>query len=60
VPVDEVRKLYGEGKGPAEIAAALGVSRMSVWRALNRDHSGADSGHAATLLRADSIVAGGT
>jgi hypothetical protein len=26
---------HGEGKGPAEIAAALGVSRMSVWRALN-------------------------
>jgi len=23
-----------EGKGPAEIAAALSVSRMSVWRAL--------------------------
>jgi DNA invertase Pin-like site-specific DNA recombinase len=35
VPVEEVRKLHGEGKGPAEIAAALGVSRMSVWRALN-------------------------
>ena len=29
VPVEEVRKL------PAEIAAALGVPRMSVWRALN-------------------------
>jgi DNA invertase Pin-like site-specific DNA recombinase len=35
VPVDEVLKMHGEGKGPAEIAAALGVSRMSVWRALN-------------------------
>jgi DNA-binding CsgD family transcriptional regulator len=28
-------RLRGEGKGPAEIAEALGVSRMSVWRALN-------------------------
>jgi DNA invertase Pin-like site-specific DNA recombinase len=35
VPVDEVHRLHGEGKGPAEIAEALGVSRMSVWRALN-------------------------
>lgn len=35
VPVEEVRRLRGEGKGPAEIADALGVSRMSVWRALN-------------------------
>jgi DNA invertase Pin-like site-specific DNA recombinase len=34
VPVEEVRKLKGDGKGPAEIAEALGVSRMSVWRAL--------------------------
>jgi hypothetical protein len=24
-------------EGPAEIAAALGVSRMSVWQALNAD-----------------------
>ena len=35
VPVEEVRKMHGDGKGPAEIAEALGVSRMSVWRALN-------------------------
>lgn len=35
VPLEEVRKMHGDGKGPAEIAAALGVSRMSVWRALN-------------------------
>jgi DNA invertase Pin-like site-specific DNA recombinase len=34
VPVEAVRKMRGEGKRPAEIAAALGVSRMSVWRAL--------------------------
>jgi DNA invertase Pin-like site-specific DNA recombinase len=34
VPVESVRKMHAEGKGPAEIAAALGVSRMSVWRAL--------------------------
>jgi DNA invertase Pin-like site-specific DNA recombinase len=35
VPVEEVRRLRDEGKGPAEIAEVLGVSRMSVWRALN-------------------------
>ncbi len=35
VPVEQVRKMHSDGKGPAEIAAALGVSRMSVWRALN-------------------------
>ncbi|SRR6266849_8298905 len=34
VPVEQVRRMHGEGRGPAEIAAALGVSRMSVWRAL--------------------------
>src|SRR5882757_8534801 len=31
VPVDEVRKMREDGKGPAEIAAALSISRMSVW-----------------------------
>jgi DNA invertase Pin-like site-specific DNA recombinase len=35
VPLAEVRKMRKGGKGPAEIAAALGISRMSVWRALN-------------------------
>jgi len=35
VPVEKVRELREEGKGPAEIAAALDISRMSVWRALN-------------------------
>jgi DNA invertase Pin-like site-specific DNA recombinase len=35
VPVEEVRKMRSDGKGLAEIAEALGVSRMSVWRALN-------------------------
>jgi DNA invertase Pin-like site-specific DNA recombinase len=34
VPVEAVRKMRQDGKGPAEIAAALGVSRMRVWRAL--------------------------
>jgi DNA invertase Pin-like site-specific DNA recombinase len=34
VPVETVRKMREDGKGPAEIAAALSVSRMSVWRAL--------------------------
>ena len=34
VPVEKVRKMHSDGKGPAEIAAVLGVSRMSVWRAL--------------------------
>jgi hypothetical protein len=41
-PIETVRRMHGEGKGPAEIAAALGVSRMSVWRALNGDHSEAN------------------
>jgi DNA invertase Pin-like site-specific DNA recombinase len=35
VPVEEVRRLHGEGKAPGAIAEALGVSRMSVWRALS-------------------------
>jgi DNA invertase Pin-like site-specific DNA recombinase len=35
VPVDEVRRLRGEGKGPGDIADAPGLSRMSVWRPLN-------------------------
>ena len=34
VPVETVRRMRGEGKGPAEISAVLGVPRMSVWRAL--------------------------
>jgi DNA invertase Pin-like site-specific DNA recombinase len=34
VPVEAVRKMHREGNGPAKIAATLGVSRMSVWRAL--------------------------
>jgi len=34
VPVEAVRKMREDGKGPAEIAAALSISRMSVWRAL--------------------------
>jgi DNA invertase Pin-like site-specific DNA recombinase len=37
VPVEEVRRLRGEGKGRPEIAEALGVSRMSIWRALKAD-----------------------
>jgi DNA invertase Pin-like site-specific DNA recombinase len=35
VPVEKVRRLHREGKAPGAIAEALGVSRMSVWRALN-------------------------
>jgi DNA invertase Pin-like site-specific DNA recombinase len=35
VRADEVRRLRAEGKSPTDIAEALGVSRMSVWRALN-------------------------
>jgi len=35
VPSDIVCRMRDEGKAPAEIAEALAVSRMSVWRALN-------------------------
>jgi DNA invertase Pin-like site-specific DNA recombinase len=35
VPADEVRRMRAEGMIPGAIAEALGVSRMSVWRALN-------------------------
>jgi DNA invertase Pin-like site-specific DNA recombinase len=31
----EARRMRDAGKAPAEIAEALAVSRMSVWRALN-------------------------
>lgn len=34
VPMDEIRRLRSEGHGPTAIAKALGVSRMSVHRAL--------------------------
>jgi DNA invertase Pin-like site-specific DNA recombinase len=34
IPVETVRKMQRQGKRPAEIAEALGVSRVSVWRAL--------------------------
>jgi DNA-binding CsgD family transcriptional regulator len=34
VPTDQVLALKAEGKGPAEIARALKISRMSVYRAL--------------------------
>ena len=34
VPVDKVREMRAGGKGPSEIASALGISRMSVYRAL--------------------------
>jgi DNA invertase Pin-like site-specific DNA recombinase len=35
VPADEIREMHRQGQGPRAIAEALGVSRMSVWRALN-------------------------
>jgi DNA invertase Pin-like site-specific DNA recombinase len=35
IPVAEIRDMKAKGKGPGAIAEALGVSRMSVWRALN-------------------------
>jgi DNA invertase Pin-like site-specific DNA recombinase len=34
VPVNEVRRLAAEGKGPAAIAKTLGIGRTSVYRAL--------------------------
>jgi DNA invertase Pin-like site-specific DNA recombinase len=34
VPVEAVRKMRNDGKGQADIAEALKISRMSVWRAL--------------------------
>jgi hypothetical protein len=52
VTVETVRKMRGEGKGPAEIAAALGVSRMSC---LARPEGRSSSVSAAT--RAGSIEA---
>jgi DNA invertase Pin-like site-specific DNA recombinase len=35
VPVEAIRKMHVDGKGPGEIAAALDISRMSVWRTLS-------------------------
>jgi DNA invertase Pin-like site-specific DNA recombinase len=32
VPIEEVRRLHGEGKAPGAIAKALSVSRMTVCR----------------------------
>ncbi len=34
VPIEKVREMHGAGHGPTAIAEALGVSRMSVHRAL--------------------------
>jgi hypothetical protein len=34
-PVEIVRTMRGEGKKPTETTAALSLSSMSVWRALN-------------------------
>ena len=36
VPVDQIRALHAEGQGPSAIAKMLGISRMSVHRALTR------------------------
>jgi DNA invertase Pin-like site-specific DNA recombinase len=33
VPIDTVRKMHGNGKGLEEIATALDISWMGVWRA---------------------------
>ena len=35
VPVDKVREMHAAGQGPSSIAKALGISRMSVHRALS-------------------------
>ena len=35
VPVEEVRRLAGEGVGPTDIAKQLGIGRASVYRALS-------------------------
>jgi hypothetical protein len=35
VPVDTVRQMRAKGHGPTHIADALGISKMSLWRALN-------------------------
>lgn len=37
VPVDKVRELHGTGARPSAIAKSLGISRMSVHRALKSD-----------------------
>ena len=37
VPVDKIRALRAEGQGASAIAKALGISRMSVHRALARE-----------------------
>jgi DNA invertase Pin-like site-specific DNA recombinase len=36
VPLAKVRELHSAGQGPTAIAAALGISRMSVYRALEQ------------------------
>lgn len=36
VPVEEVRRLHGEGISPSEIGKRLGIGRASVYRALER------------------------
>ena len=36
VPVEKVREMHAAGHGPSAIAKALGISRMSVHRALQR------------------------
>lgn len=39
VPVDKIVDMHGAGAGPSAIAALLGISRMSVHRALKRSGS---------------------